>query len=1126
MTNRGGTMDIFVGNFIQHESERVILKEVERLLVADGLHAVVFANFSVAAHQTDLFIAVDGLALVIEAKSGNRPVRGGENGPWEILLANRNWKEIRNPYEQALDAALAIKNAIRSFSTNGPRFINSAVVYTNDIPEGSNIYPGNFKVSIIGQSDLGGLLRKQCARGWSAEQWVDFAKHLKLTHVASVSAACDPGIVEAVHRLQHYATMFNQMYSDSENLIPFSCRTSEETILSTDVAHLMLEKNDNVLFQGPTGCGKSMLAASIGTAFNRKGDVVVYLQAKNFGSKVHNLIDREAQLLGAPSGNTLLKDAQMLNRSLHFVIDGYNECTHDRREDLTRAIAGLVYSYEARVVVTSQVPLAKSNLLRLHKFEVLPPDMEIKRAIADGASNSTIRSNHLEILLTSVSTGLEARLVGEVGAVIRQGSSRFALFDEFARKRFGEHALVCIGVLSQVAAWLSDRLTFSMSVRDFNRLTDHENLSTEHSRLLLQSGLLASRGDRISFSHEMFLNAFAAESVIRTAGDRPESVLQALTVPLNSARKDLIIGAIDDDRMLERLLSDLDDPSSIRSCLLGHCGHRAKNWADERCQQLWIRLAEEAGNVRFQYGMGGWKEGIVFNKDGLTQWTRADYAFFDVLPGLIMKGRFVENAFQVIKTFDNRMEQESNRLLNGSESHESQVRTAMFAISYMFPRLSESAPGISAICASLHNGTAAVVDGTFIQPDYAPIKSIMENLVKLELSNGQLCLYLRLCCYGGIPASFIANCIKKNWDTAPYHLCLELLESANFHAVAKDRTEKVRLIKTVKSLLGRRDLYVPDWRILETLQFLGELDDSTIQHQAVVVENIRHCLARPTERDSQDMAWTIYFAQFDHPYSQAYFKTVNDLVNDNRKKFLEMAAIGAPEESLFLLPLICDLASFGDQGVGEKIARWTALPRADNIVMPKNAIETYMVAHIALARLGCPLPKHRIQDSDSAKHSLRACGAILYWSNRIDLSEIEILSNCDSGLLSLESEGRCSALDVICECEHAQLELPSDFPGDQAITHSIVRKFPDRVATISRDALRNSRNLVGYFNKWSKCNLNRNLSFAINVLKHYGSGEDKPLLRKYATNQEFGEDALDALKVLEERLEMQFENTA
>ena len=1117
MIESGGVMEIYIGDYIKYESERVILKEVEQLLAADRRHAVVFANFSVASHQIDLFVAVDGLALVIEAKSGNRPVRGGENGPWEILLANGNWKEIRNPYRQALDAAFAIKNAIRSFSKNGSLFIHSAVVYKNDIPVGSDIYSGDSKVEVVGQSDLGDLFRKQSTHGWSGEQWVDFAKHLNLTHVASVSAACDPRIVEAVHRLQHYATMFNRMYSDSEKLIPFSCKTNEETISSNDVAHLVFEQHNNFLFHGPTGCGKSMLASSIGIAFNKQGDVVVCMQAKDFDDRMHELIDREVRLLGAPSREGLLNDAHILGRPLLFVIDGYNECTHDRQEKLTRTIAGLVNNFQARVVVTSQIPLVRGDLLSLQTLEVLPPDIETKWAIADGVSKSKIHSDHLEILLASVSTGLEARLVGEVGAVIRQGSSRFALFDAFARKRFGEHALACIGVLSQIADWLSDRLTFSMNVRDFNRLTDRENLSAEQSKLILKGGLLTLRGDRISFSHEMFLNAFAAEAVVRAAGDRPESVLQALTVPLNSARKDLVIGAIDDDCMLERLLPKLEDPSSIRSCLLGHCGRRAKDWAEERYQQLWTRLSEEAGNVRFQYGVGGWGHGIVFSKDDLVQWTHADYAFLDVLPELIMKGRYVENTFQVINILDCRIDQELSRFLDDSESDEARLRTAMFAISYIFAQRSESTPAISKICARLHNGTAAIVDGKF-QPYDAAVKSIMEKLINRELSNGQLCLYLTLCRLDGIPASFITKSIEMYWETAPYHLRLELLDSAGLYSVADDSTENVRLIRIVKSLLGRCDQFLHDWMILETLQYLGELDDGEMEHQAVVAENIRHCLDRPTESDSQDMAWTIYLAQFDHPYSQAYYEIVNNLVDDNRKKLLKMAANGAPEESLFLSPLICDLASFGDQSVGEKIVRWTALPRADNIVMPQNAIRTYMMAHIALARLGCPLPENRIQDSNSAKHSLKACGAILYWSNRIDLCEKEILSNCECSLHSLESKGRFSALDVICECEYANLEIPSDFLGDQAITHSIVRKFPDRVAAISRDALRNSRNLDGYFNDWSKLNMNRNLSFAINVLKDYGTGEDKTLLRKYAIKQEFGKFALDALKALEERL--------
>ncbi len=88
-------------------------------------------------------------------------MRGKENGLWEILLASGVWKEFRNPYRQTLDAVLVVKDVIRLFSGGDPPFIDSAVVFTPAIPPGSQVYQGDAKVSVIGQVDLGGLLRKR-----------------------------------------------------------------------------------------------------------------------------------------------------------------------------------------------------------------------------------------------------------------------------------------------------------------------------------------------------------------------------------------------------------------------------------------------------------------------------------------------------------------------------------------------------------------------------------------------------------------------------------------------------------------------------------------------------------------------------------------------------------------------------------------------------------------------------------------------------------------------------------------------------------------------------------------------------------------------------------------------------
>lgn len=74
-------MEIYVGAPIEYESERSVLRKIERLLTDDRRSAIVFANISINSRQIDFVLALNGLVLVIEAKGSSRPVRGGENGP-------------------------------------------------------------------------------------------------------------------------------------------------------------------------------------------------------------------------------------------------------------------------------------------------------------------------------------------------------------------------------------------------------------------------------------------------------------------------------------------------------------------------------------------------------------------------------------------------------------------------------------------------------------------------------------------------------------------------------------------------------------------------------------------------------------------------------------------------------------------------------------------------------------------------------------------------------------------------------------------------------------------------------------------------------------------------------------
>ena len=183
-----------------------------------------------------------------------------------------------------------------------------------------------------------------------------------------------------------------------------------------------------------------MLAWATGVKVSERGGVVVVMQAKDFVGSARQLLQHEASLLGMRSAIQLLGDARRLNRPVLFIVDGYNECGEDHRRLLTRVIAALAYRHEAGVLVTSQVPLARGELVTLRKFEVRPPSIETKRAIAVKAAEGEVPSEVLEPLLAAVSTGLEARLVGQVGNAVAPRSSRYALFDAFVRERLGREA--------------------------------------------------------------------------------------------------------------------------------------------------------------------------------------------------------------------------------------------------------------------------------------------------------------------------------------------------------------------------------------------------------------------------------------------------------------------------------------------------------------------------------------------------------------------------------------------------------------------------------------------------------------------------------------------------------------
>ena len=909
---------------------------------------------------------------------------------------------------------------------------------------------------------------------------------------------------EAEETLGCYTAAFRRRYPGPETMVPFNCRSAESEIPSDEVSRLISKERTDILLRGPSGCGKTLLAANVAIDYGRHGGVAIFIPVRNYSASLAIALDQEANLLDTPSVAKLLSAAQRLNRPILLVVDGYNECHEAEWESLTIELAAWARRYAAGILITSQVPPVRSDLLELRNIEVLSATMTTKVAIATNVMGVDVLPKEIEPLLGAVTTGLEARLVGQVGQHLQLGGSRFALFDAYARERLHDDASVGIHALSHVAGWLADRLAFSLSVRDLDRLMDEKHISPAIPERLQNARLLSRHGDRVSFVHEMFFNAFAAEAIVRRSNGRPEPVLTALAEPVHAERKDFIIGAIDEPHFREQVLDGLSDPKSVAVCLSGSCGRQVQEWAEGRYPTLLRKLRNEVREVRFTTSDRGLYK-IALDGDSLATWSKSDRAFLGALPKLIMEGRYLDEIFNIIGTLDRRIDEESTRLRAEAREHDIPLRSAIFA--NCFVHSVSPAPAISPICVTVNSG--------FYRTDGDGLVTLIGKLLRRDdWSRGQLYLLLKLSKrvdITDIMTPFLTRTIKARWNHVPNHLALSLMEAAGMCWSASD-ADKSDLIQVIESLPEPRN-WALSAAIVDALGFLGALEQSEREHHPVIREDVRRCLANPNDAQSCAKAYSIYSSQFDHPFCNAYCEAIDDLPTHERKLLLMMAAKGVDGYGVFLSMLIEELATYEDPEMGECFARYTELPPSDS-PFPNDDVGVFVIAHIALGTLGYPLPARQRADDLPCAESLGACGTILYWISRGDLDEGTKHRKCRQALSALYRHRQDAALGALRLCDPDWI-LTGHFMEGLPENGSIAGYFPREVTDICRCALTCSTELIGYFRLFDR---NESLIYAIDLLGRYGTSAELALLRRHVNDPNLGTRAVDAMKAIEQRL--------
>jgi hypothetical protein len=979
----------------------------------------------------------------------------------------------------------------------------AAVVFCPAIPDGSSCFSGNFKAAVVGLDGLDALLlRPRDARHWNVDRWRAFAHRCNLERVERLEAAFDPQVATSEALVTAYCAAFRRAYGPvSGDIVPFACRDKDGQLLSEEIVRRGAAGAD-LFLRGPSGCGKSLLAACIGVDSINHRHVPILIPGKNFAGRLGSAVAIETALLDAPSAASLLSAARCLGYAPLLIIDGYNETLESDRSLLTRASAAAARRYGARLVVTGRYDLERPDLLELQTIDVVPPDLATKTAIALQALGHGLPKS-LAFLLETIETGLEARLIGEIGGDIPQGASRYAIFDRYARRRLAHEAAAGIRALSDVAGVLAERVSFSLTVRDLDRLADRRQIASALLKRLQESGLLVHRGERVAFAHELFLNAFVAEALLRDARGQAPDVLRALRSPRNDAdRRAMIVGAIDDETLQLAVLSGIVDSDLIASCLAGLCGAVAKVWADRRCTGIMKRVLAEIEQTEFEIHEEGWFR--LRPKPGtLLAWSEQDSAFLPAIAERVIAGDYFDWILDAARTADRARSADIERLRDQARKKEVALRSGIFGNTYAHA----GGAAISRIFTALHNGGSGRGPGA----DFA--ERVLAELSR-PCTNGEVFLLLALDRWGPPDrkpiAPLLPDIIRRHWPSGPYHLRLDLLYAAQFSARA---TDSVR--QAIRE--GLEELTPPEHPFLssamgEALQALGAFEDAEAEHLGSVRSQLQRIFAAPADPNIEAWALGVWFGQFDHPFAGAYCEVVSELSPDAKKHLLLIAAAGADLDSPFVSVLIKELAECDDPEAGTVIGRWTALPPTKSF-MAQDAIGAFAIAHIALGRLRCPLPPVGIGPFRPADDALMACGQILYWLNRHDLPLETRRANCGPALAILSRHERGVAVGVIREFHRIYVfEGVDRLPGSEPVETWIGNAFPAELAEICRQCLARPEIQEGYF---TFKDLPSVLEFAVYGLGVWGSRMDIATLRDLSRLDGLGRFAVAAIKTLE-----------
>ncbi len=1088
MSDRSNTTKLFIGGPIDHASERKFLECIIPWLNKQGVPAIILANIEIDGRQVDCVIATENSVSVVEVKTTRLPLKGELNGPWTRLAASGEWQTYANAYQQAVAAKNRVRDAMQAIKPAGEYYPDGYVVFTRALPEGSEVTSGNFKARVTTMDRFPSELKTEGNSPWSLIDWEAFARKLNLTSVSLDQVIADARAHRTSDALERYNKAVASEYApEGDHWLPETDQQAEQLLAAAKV-------DAGCHISGPSGCGKTLMAKWLAAKLAADGHPVFFVAAKDFSGSWADTLHKEIELLADGVSKHLYRAISQSDRSVFLIVDGVNEFGAAAPEAL-RGVRALSRRLSARLILTSQ-DAKPEEYAGLNSVTISRPDLKLKQRIAEAADPNL--SPVAQEILRAVGSGIEAELVGQIGSGLKADATRLILIDQYVRKRLGAHARFGSFALRRLASTLHSRVAYSMTEMRFDEFMRAEGVSFETCDALFATGLLVKRASRVSFFHEMILNACAALELASDAATDASSFGQRLSTPILEPIAGDIIAAIDDAKTCQSVLAEATKSTLLVEAASGRLGTIAAASARKLLEETSEACIAEIRDARLSLSKKDDVVHLAWEDGTRREWTYAEKARLGALGRLAIMGPGIDTFLNLCAEMDARLLAERRRWADFARQEEFPIRSQSFSLAYY------------GFGEKLGFTTIALAAQRFFEPMSREEKRYPVPLA--EMTSGQLHFFLegRRRFSDGDGGQFAEDLIylfRERFRFEPYHVQLSMLHSVGFARSAPRKTLD-QLIEAIEAL----EIHPANWGIntsvIDALKMLGALDSEGEDARAEIKAEIESALTDDDDAVDLNLALSVYTRMFDHPFDTIYAEEVFDLA-ENRRRHLYRRALQAPDikRSSSLKWLIKEVASFGDPDDAYILQSFSNLPSKTNPFV-QDEWAAFVISTRFLGRHHAKLDEidHK-RPEEACLLEIRSLVYALEAKREIDAENAQMAWRRLHGMTPQLVAG------CLSEVQEALAERP--FPTDENEPFpplDLAAAYPEGCLAVARRFI--DEGIDGKFYHRVPCK-EKAISFAFDTVAAKGDRSDISRLRDKSRAHPFARYALAALKQLD-----------